>query len=342
MAPPRRISVIIPSFNRPDYLRRVLVSLAAQTRLVDEVVISDDGSSVDVPEAIADALPALPFPVHFVRQPDEGFRAAKCRNNGIRAATGEYLIFGDQDIVLDRSYVETFARRARPGEFLVGYPARLDEEQTARVTEEMVRAGTAAQLASPRERWLVRKQYLKDRWYRVLHALHLRPIGPKLRSGVFGAWRADLLAVNGFDEEYRGWGGEDDNLGARLHRAGIRGRNVFPRVVTVHLHHPPHHIEGGRSSADHHARAWRAIRAGQVRARHGIENPLGGDVSERRTVHEPSAGERRASRAARSSPGSTRCSRPSQPASGRNCAIATTSTPRTSLRTARSLFRFGR
>jgi len=120
MAPPRRISAIIPSFNRPDYLRRVLVSLAAQTRLVDEVVISDDGSSVDVPVAIAEVLPALPFPVHFVRQPDEGFRAAKCRNNGIRAATGEYLIFGDQDIVLDRSYVETFARLARPGEFLVG------------------------------------------------------------------------------------------------------------------------------------------------------------------------------------------------------------------------------
>lgn len=285
--PPTRISVIIPSFNRPDYLRRVLLSLAAQSRLVDEVVISDDGSSVDVPAALASVLPELPFPVHFVRQPDEGFRAAKCRNNGIRAATGDYLIFGDQDIVLDRRYVETFARHLRPREFLVGYPARLDAAETARVTDEMVRAGTAAQLASPRERWLVRKQFLKDRWYRLLHGLRLRPIGPKLRSGVFGAWRGDLLEVNGFDEEYRGWGGEDDNLGARLHRAGIRGRNVFPRVATVHLYHTPHHLAGGRSSADHHARAWQAIREGRVRARHGVEDPLGGEVSERRTLHRP-------------------------------------------------------
>ncbi len=287
MPSPPRISAIIPSYNRPDYLRRVLLSFAAQTRKVDEVVISDDGSSVDVPAALADVLPALPFPVTFVQQGDEGFRAAKCRNNGIRAASGDYLIFGDQDIVLDRTYVETFLRHLRPREFLVGFPVRLNADETAQVTEAMVRAGTTARLASPRERWLVRKQFLKDRWYRLLHALHLRPIGPKLRSGVFGAWRADLLEVNGFDEEYRGWGGEDDNLGARLHRAGIRGRNVFPGVMTVHLHHPPHHIEGGRSSADHHARQWQEIRRGSVRARHGIENPLGGDAARRRILHEP-------------------------------------------------------
>jgi len=287
MPPPRRISAVIPSYNRPDFLRRVLLSLAVQTRPVDEVVITDDGSSVDVPSGIADVLPDLLCPVAFVRQGDEGFRAAKCRNNGIRAATGDYLIFGDQDIVLDPSYVERFARQARPRQFLVGFPVRLDAAETARVTDAMVREGTVAQLASPAEVRLVRKQFRKDLWYRLLHAGRLRPIGPKLRSGVFGAWRADLLEVNGFDEEYRGWGNEDDNLGLRLHRAGIRGRNIFHSVLTVHMYHPPHHDDGRRANAGYHARQLEAIRRGATRARHGVTDPLGGDESSTTILHQP-------------------------------------------------------
>lgn len=99
MKPPVRVSAVVTSYNRPDFLRRVLLAFAAQTRLVDELVITDDGSSVDVPAGLADILPELPFKVVFVSQPHEVFRAAKSRNNGIRETTGKYLVFADQDIV---------------------------------------------------------------------------------------------------------------------------------------------------------------------------------------------------------------------------------------------------
>ncbi len=287
MNSPTRVSAIILSYNRPDFLRRVLLSHVAQTRHADEVVITDDGSSVDVPATIADMLPDLPFPVLFVRQPHREFRAAKCRNNGIRVATGEYIVFADQDIVFTPSYVETFVAHARPREFLVGYPVRLDETTTARVTDDMIREGRLTSLVTPAQARKVRRQYRKERLQRALYALGLRSIGPKLRSGVFGAWRADLLAVNGFDEEYQGWGGEDDNLGQRLHRAGTAGRNVFREVFTLHMHHPPHRVPGQRVNKAYHAAQGREIRRGGARARCGVDAPYGGDESNLVVLHEP-------------------------------------------------------
>ena len=287
MSPPTRISAIILSYNRPDFLRRVLLSHAAQTRSVDEVVITDDGSSMDVPADIADILPQLPFPVIFVQQPHREFRAAKCRNNGIRAATGEYIVFADQDIVFTQSYVETFVAHARPREFLVGYPVRLDEAVTSRLTDAMIRQGRLTSLVTPAQASKVRRQYRKEALQRILFTLGLRSIGPKLRSGVFGAWRSDLLLVNGFDEEYQGWGNEDDNLGLRLHKAGISGRNVFDEVFSLHMHHPLHHDSGRRLNDAYHARQVRAIQRGETRARCGVEDPFGGDESTRIVLHTP-------------------------------------------------------
>jgi len=287
MTSPPRISAVVPSYNRPDFLRRVLLAFAAQTRLVDDVVITDDGSSVDIPAGIADVLPELPFTVTFVSQPDEGFRAAKCRNNGIREATGDFLVFADQDIVFAPTYVETFATHARRGQFLVGYPVRLTPEDTARITDEMIRSGRITDLIPEAGRRKVLDQFRKERRYVVLHALHLRPFGPKLRSGVFGAWRDDLLTVNGFDEEFRGWGNEDDNLGRRLHRAGITGRNVFREALSIHMYHAPHHRDGRRANSEYSAQRIREIRRGAVRADHGVTNPLGDVLPTRLVLHDP-------------------------------------------------------
>lgn len=287
MAPPPRLTGIILSYNRPDFVRRVLLAHAAQTRPVEEVVITDDGSRADIPAALADLLPGLPFAVTFVRQPDRGFRAAKCRNNGIRVATGDYLIFADQDIVFTPRYVAAFLAHARPREFLVGYPVRLDEAATARITEALVREGGLDALPTPAQADKVRRQRRKEGLYRWLHRAGLRRIGPKLRSGVFGAWRRDLLEVNGFDEAYQGWGSEDDDLGIRLHRAGISGRNAFGEPLTLHMWHPPHAAPGERANEGYRASRAAAIARGEVRARHGIADPLGGDESTVMRLYEP-------------------------------------------------------
>lgn len=289
---PHRISAAVSTYNRPDFLRRVLLAFAAQTRPVDEVIITDDGSSADIPGGIADVLAGLPFPVFFLTHVHRGFQLAKCRNNGIRAASGEYLLFVDQDIVLAPTYVETFARRARPGEFQVGYPVRLDPTATRRINDDLIRSGGIGTLVPDAGARKVRSQAKLEAWYGILHRLGLRPIGAKLRGGVMGAWRADLLAVNGYDEGYVGWGNEDDDLGRRLHRAGIPGRNVLTEPLAIHMYHPPHHEMGARANDRYYAERVRAISEGATRAVEGIEGPAGGGVPEPIQLHLPIRGQR--------------------------------------------------
>jgi hypothetical protein len=63
------------------------------------------------------------------------------------------------------------------------------------------------------------------------------------QRGIIGCnmamWRSDLLAVNGWDEDYEGWGlGEDSDIGSRLYHLGRPRKFVYGRAILYHLHHP--------------------------------------------------------------------------------------------------------
>jgi hypothetical protein len=50
--------------------------------------------------------------------------------------------------------------------------------------------------------------------------------------------RVGFVAVNGYDNEFRGWGRADGDLRERLKRAGVRARSDWSQAVVFHLHHP--------------------------------------------------------------------------------------------------------
>jgi hypothetical protein len=58
-----------------------------------------------------------------------------------------------------------------------------------------------------------------------------------IRSCNQAYWKEDLVRVNGFDERMTGWGGEDNEIAARLYNVGIRRRNLKFGGLAIHLHH---------------------------------------------------------------------------------------------------------
>jgi glycosyltransferase involved in cell wall biosynthesis len=90
---PTRVSVIVPTHDRPDYLRQALTSIRALDGPdVDfEIIIADDAGGTNT------ELIAGEFRARLVRATAHG--AAASRNAGLRAATGEYLAFLDDDDV---------------------------------------------------------------------------------------------------------------------------------------------------------------------------------------------------------------------------------------------------
>ena len=85
------VAVVVPTFNRADLVVRALSSVARQTRLPDEVVLVDDGSTDKTAEQVEGRFPE----VRVLRQANRGVSAA--RNLGIRSTSAEWLAFLDSD-----------------------------------------------------------------------------------------------------------------------------------------------------------------------------------------------------------------------------------------------------
>ena len=90
-----KISVIVPVYNTPEeYLRTCIMSLVRQEFEEYEVIIIDDGSE-KITSDICDRLQDENEYVHVIHQKNQG--VAYARNNGIRRALGEYILFIDAD-----------------------------------------------------------------------------------------------------------------------------------------------------------------------------------------------------------------------------------------------------
>lgn len=81
------VSVIIPTFNRPDYLVEAVKSAIKQTYPNKEIIVVDDGS---------ESVPALPSGVRIIKLTHSGVPAI-VRNAGIKEARGEWHYFLDDD-----------------------------------------------------------------------------------------------------------------------------------------------------------------------------------------------------------------------------------------------------
>jgi GT2 family glycosyltransferase len=96
------ISVIVPTRNRPDYLSNFLASLNNQTGLPDELIIIDASDTEDTRTMIEMKDDSLPFEVIYRR---EAPGSARQRNIGFRLSRGRYLVFFDDDVILEPDYI---------------------------------------------------------------------------------------------------------------------------------------------------------------------------------------------------------------------------------------------
>lgn len=236
-----KISVLTTIYNRPEHLRLLTASLAGQTRRPDEIVVADDGSDGTTVAAMQRLLPACGIPATVVRQEKDGYRLAAARNLAIRAATGDYLVFVDCDMALLPDALAIHEQAAARRRLLCGHRGLLDEG----ATQALFAALPAPSAADWEQAWahadrgeLVVAARLFAR-HAVLRRWHLaRPHKPKLLGCHFSLFREDVERVNGFDQNFVGWGYEDDDFARRLYRAGVEPQSVMNQARAIHLWHP--------------------------------------------------------------------------------------------------------
>jgi teichuronic acid biosynthesis glycosyltransferase TuaG len=113
----RRVSVVLPTYERASTLPAAIASVLEQTVPVHEVVVVDDGSTDASLDVVARAAARDPR-VRLVRQPHLGATAA--RNRGISAAEGELIAFQDSDDRWLPTFVEHLIPWAGPGTVVFG------------------------------------------------------------------------------------------------------------------------------------------------------------------------------------------------------------------------------
>ena len=123
------VSVVIPSFNRVETLQRALASVLSQTRIADEVIVVDDGSTDSTAEMIINNFPD----VVYLYQTNRGVSAA--RNLGITHASSDWIALLDSD---DEWLPEKLQRQFA---LLENYPELSNELKVCHTEEIWVRNG---------------------------------------------------------------------------------------------------------------------------------------------------------------------------------------------------------
>jgi glycosyltransferase involved in cell wall biosynthesis len=235
-----KTALILTTYNRPDALEAALAGYLGQDTHEFELLVADDGSTEATRRVVEAAARSSPFPVRHVWQEDKGFRPGAARNRALAATQSDYIIFSDGDCVPPPGFVSRHRALAERRYFLAGNRILLSKAFTARVLAQRAPIHTWSAA-----RWLA--AWLRRDINRPLPLLSLpdsalRKREPRRWEGVktcnLSAWREDLMAVNGFDETYSGWGLEDSDLVIRLLHAGVRHKSARYAAPVYHLWHP--------------------------------------------------------------------------------------------------------
>lgn len=238
-----KASLFLSTYEMPRHLELVFAGLARQTTQDFEILVCDDGSGKETRDLIEDFSKRSPVPVRHFWQEHDGFRKCKILNQAAREAQGDVFVFLDGDCVPHRYYIEDHLSQQEEGRYLAGRRVELGPWISAQLTPEQVAAGFF-----DRPRWkLISSIVQKDSEY-LQRSIRVPVQGLRkilkmdrvvdLKGCNYSIPRAALEALNGFDEEYEGYGREDTDVEIRLQNLGLKIKSMKGLALQFHVWHP--------------------------------------------------------------------------------------------------------
>lgn len=233
------ITVIIATYNKTDWLEKVLHGYSNQTYKNFDVIVADDGSTEETKQLIESFKANYPVNITHAWHEDKGYRRQKILNEAIVMAKNEYILFTDGDCIPREDFVATHAKYAEKGYFLSGGYCKLSMEISEKITKEDIEdkrcfdvdwLKTNGELGSKNTLKLSVKNKLADFLDIVT------PTGATFNNCNSSAWKSDLIDINGYDERMQ-YGGPDRELGERLINNEIKTKQIRYKAICLHLDH---------------------------------------------------------------------------------------------------------
>lgn len=222
------LSIIVPTYNRKRILDITLAALRNQRTEFDfEVIVADDGSGQDILSIVS--FYEKQMDIKYVRQPDKGYQLCAIRNLGLRSARYPFVAILDCDMAPNTLWVENYLSELLKNEnvALIG-PRKYIDTTSILVTDLLDEPNLLSSLPETYSDEVVgrRNSGGKSIDWRLEHfdkTENLRLCNSPFRffSGGNVAFAKKWLSKAGyFDEDFNQWGGEDNEFGYRLYRAG--------------------------------------------------------------------------------------------------------------------------
>lgn len=233
-------SVIISTYNSPEWLEKVFWGYHHQTFSNFELVIADDGSTAETTQLINDSINKYKLNITHVWQEDEGFQKSRILNKALLNCKADYVIMSDGDCIPRKDFVQVHVEKRSKGYFLSGGYFKLPMSISTLITEEDISLQRCFTLDWLKKKGLnssVKNMKLTANDFTEKLLNFSTPTGATWNGHNASGWKDDIFAVNGFDERMQ-YGGQDRELGERLFNYGIKSKQIRYSAICLHLDHP--------------------------------------------------------------------------------------------------------
>lgn len=233
-------SIIISTYNNPEWLEKVLYGYNNQTYRFFEIVIADDGSDERTRQLLERLKKEVFYSLVHIWHEDDGFQKTKILNKAIVACKTEYIIMSDGDCIPRKDFVEQHLKYRMEGRFLSGGYFKLPLSISQEINKEDIYTERCFKIKWLKKRGLrtsLKNYKLTSCTLKTNILNFLTPTVASWNGHNASGWKSDILAVNGFDERMQ-YGGEDREMGERLLNLGLTSKQLRYSAICLHLDHP--------------------------------------------------------------------------------------------------------
>jgi glycosyltransferase involved in cell wall biosynthesis len=224
-------SLVTPTYNWPEALELLLLSVKHQSVLPNEVIIADDGSTEATKQLIEKFQKTFPVPLHHVWHEDKKNRKPAIMNKAIARSKYDYIIEIDGDIIMHKHFIKDHLSLAKKNQFLYG----------SRVNISKNHLSTLFKNKQIKFHFLSKGIKKRGRTIRMPLLANLKKQETKRSSKLRGCnmsfWKDDFIKINGFNETLVGWGIDDSEMIQRLLNIGVKGKRLKYKGLAYHIYH---------------------------------------------------------------------------------------------------------
>ena len=224
-------SLVTPTYNWPEALELLLLSILNQTILPNEVIIADDGSREETKLLIEKFQRIFPIPLIHIWHEDNKNQKPAIMNKAIAASKCDYIIEIDGDIIMNKYFVEDHLSFAEKGCYLFGSRVNIQEKILSKIFSKKSINFNLFSVGIKKRGRTIRIPFLMQ------FAKKVEKRSSKLRGCNMSFWKTDFIKINGFNEALVGWGIDDSEMIQRIHNIGIKGKRLKYSGIAYHIYH---------------------------------------------------------------------------------------------------------